>query len=248
MTKPGINWPPPPAEVRLSANEVHVWAVALALPPAEIDALARLLSAEERHRAQQFKFPHLRHRFIVGRAALRSLLGRYLERAPAGLEFDYTARGKPELTGPGAGQWHFNLAHSHDLALIAVTQAAAVGVDVERIRPMPDAVGIAERFFSPRELAALRGVAPAARDAAFFRLWTRKEAWLKATGDGISESLSKIEVAFLREETPRVVAIAGDATAAEAWSLCALNPADGFVGALAMACREVRLHTWCAGL
>jgi 4'-phosphopantetheinyl transferase len=89
-------------------------------------------------------------------------------------------------------------------------------------------------------------VPAAARDAAFFSLWTRKEAWLKATGDGIAESLAKIEVAFLPDETPRVITIAGDAVAGEAWSLCPLNPAGGFVGALAIRCRPVRLQCWCA--
>jgi 4'-phosphopantetheinyl transferase len=177
---------------------------------------------------------------------LRALLGNYLQLDPARLEFACHSRGKPSLTGPGAGQIHFNLAHSEDLALIAVTRAGEVGVDVERIRPMPDGEAIAERFFSTREIEAFRRVPAAARDAAFFSLWTRKEAWLKATGDGIAESLAKIEVAFLPGETPRVLAIAGDAAAGEAWSLCPLNPASGFVGALAIRCRPVQLQCWCA--
>jgi 4'-phosphopantetheinyl transferase len=120
-----------------------------------------------------------------------------------------------------------------------------VGVDVERIRPMRDADRIAERFFSAREAEAFCKVPPAEQDAAFFSLWTRKEAWLKATGDGISESLSKFEVTFLPEDEPRVLAIAGDTAAGAAWSLCALNPASGFVGALAVQHRGVQLQCWC---
>ena len=109
---------------------------------------------------------------------------------------------------------------------------------------MPNALEIAERFFSAGEIAALKTVPPAAREEAFFRLWTRKEAWLKATGDGIAESLSKIEVAFLHDEPPGVRAIGGDAEAARAWSICSLNPAPGFVGAVAIPARDVKLSCW----
>lgn len=245
MASPTVNWPAG-AGIDLPAHgEVHIWAVSLAQPPGTVNTLEQLLTAEEQARAQAFKFPRLRERYIAGRGQLRRLLGQYLKLNPERVEFDYTPRGKPSLKpGSGAEGCHFNVAHSDELALIAISTTAPVGVDVELIRPMPDAEGIAERFFSPRELAALRSVALAARDAAFFRLWTRKEAWLKATGDGIAESLAKIEVAFLAEEPPRVLAVAGDPLAADAWSLCHLQPAAGFVGALATRCRPVRLQCW----
>ena len=242
-----ISWlvatPRPP----LSHDEVHVWAVALNPPPEKISVLVARLSREEQDRAQKFRFDQHRHRFIVGRGALRALLAGYVEVEPALLEFAYSARGKPSLTR-GASEIHFNLAHSDELALIAITRLGAVGVDVERVRPMPDGERIAERFFSAGELNSFRTVPAALRDAAFFNLWTRKEAWLKATGDGIAESLSKIEVAFLPDEAPRVRSIAGDAAAGAAWKLCALNPAEGFVGALAiqspgarLSCRRVQI-------
>lgn len=254
MAGPELNWPRLAAEPPLGFSPsgvarawpergvVHVWAVPLNPAPGVIAALVTLLSPEERERAQAYKFPALRERYTVARGQLRKLLGNYLQLDPARVEFDYTSRGKPGLMGAGADQLHFNLAHSGELALIAVTHGLPVGVDVEWVRPMPDAESIAERFFSARELAALRTVPAASRDAAFFRLWTRKEAWLKATGDGIGESLAKIEVTFLPEETPRVLAIAGDAAAGEEWSLCPLNPAAGFVGALAIRCRSIELQ------
>jgi len=246
MSELAINWPPSPAELLLDPQAVHVWAVPLDLPPEGIASLATVLSTNELERAEKFRFPHLRSRYVAARGSLRVLLGRYLQLDPAALEFSYSSRGKPTLKGQGAESLHFNLAHSHELALIAITRAAPVGVDVERIRPMRDADRIADRFFSTREAEAFRKVPAAEQDAAFFSLWTRKEAWLKATGDGISESLSKFEVTFLNDDEPRVVAIAGDSAAGAAWSLSALDPAGGFVGALALQCQGIRIQCWCA--
>jgi 4'-phosphopantetheinyl transferase len=245
-----INWAPPPPAcwTALTENEVHVWAAALDLAPEKLAWLAAALSPDELARAERFRFPQLRTRFTAARGQLRKLLGQYLQLDPASLEFAYTARGKPGLAGAAAGRLHFNLAHSQDLALIAVTRLAPLGVDVEKIRPMPDALAIAERFFSTAERAAFETLPSAAHDVAFFHLWTRKEAWLKATGDGIAESLSKIEVAFLPGEPARVRAIAGDAAAGDAWSLCELNPAGGFVGAVAIPSRQAAFECWRAEL
>ena len=243
-----LNWPVATTVAALTETAVHVWALPLDLAPEKIAALAATLSQDERERADRFRFEHLRHRFMAGRGGLRALLAHYLQAEPAQLEFTYASRGKPGLAGSAAGRLHFNLAHSQDLALIAVTRLAPLGVDVEKIRPMPDALAIAERFFSTAERAAFDTLPSAAHDAAFFHLWTRKEAWLKATGDGIAESLSKIEVAFLPGEPARVRAIAGDAAAGDAWSLCELNPAGGFVGAVAIPSRPAGVECWCAEL
>jgi 4'-phosphopantetheinyl transferase len=245
MSELAINWPGSTGEPHLEPRAVHIWAAPLDLAAESIRDLESLLSPDELERAGKFRFPHLRNRYVVARGSLRVLLGRYLERDPAALEFNYSSRGKPDLNGQGMEPLHFNLAHSHDLALIAVTRAVPVGVDVERIRPMRDADRIVERFFSAREAEAFRNVPAAEQDAAFFSLWTRKEAWLKATGDGISESLSKFEVTFLPADEPRVLAIAGDTAAGAAWSLCALNPASGFVGALALQHCGVQPQCWC---
>lgn len=222
----------------MAEGEVHVSAFALDVAAEIVAAAAELLTSEERRRADQFRLPGLRERYIIGRAAMRRMVAEQLGVAARELCFTLSPRGKPSL--PGAGL-HFNLAHSGGLAVLAVTRAGEVGVDVERIRPMPDALDLAARFFSPRELAALRAVPPAGRDAAFFRLWTRKEAWLKATGDGIAESLAKIEVEFRPEENCRVLAIGGDAVVAAEWCLQPLEPAAGYVGALAIRRRDVRV-------
>jgi 4'-phosphopantetheinyl transferase len=245
MSELAINWPESTGEPHLQPQAVHIWAAPLDLATEQIGDLESLLSPDELERADKFRFPHLRNRYVAARGSLRVLLGRYLERDPAAVEFYYSSRGKPELKGQGVEQLHFNLAHSHDIALIAITRAAPVGVDVERIRPMRDADRIAERFFSAREAEAFCNVPAAEQDTAFFSLWTRKEAWLKATGDGISESLSKFEVTFLPAAEPRVLAIAGDPVAGAAWSLFALNPVSGFVGALALQHRDVQPQCWC---
>ena len=241
MPRPELNWSPCAAPPPLGSGGIHVWAFPIEPEPDELNRLAAHLSPEEMDRANQFRFPRLRERYIAGRGRLRLLLGRYLEFEPAQLRFDFTPRGKPLLSQSGI---HFNLAHSNELALLAITKAAPVGVDLELIRPMPDGLEIARRFFAAGEVAGFDKVTANARDEAFFNLWTRKEAWLKATGDGISESLSKVELTFRAGEIPRVLAIDGDVSAAEEWSLHHLQPANGFVGALAIPCRDVRLNCW----
>lgn len=248
MSNPTLVWPLVATPPSLTARAVHVWAWSLDMSAERIVALAATLSPDERGRAGKFGTAQLRHRFIVGRGVMRAVLADYLQAAPAELEFSYTSRGKPALAGSAAGRLHFNLAHSHGLALLAVTHVAALGVDVERVRPFPNATGIAERFFSAGEIAAFQTLPLGAREAAFFQLWTRKEAWLKATGDGITASLSKVEVAFLPDEPPGVRAIAGDPAAGKTWSICPLSPADGFVGALAIPARDTELSCWRAEL
>lgn len=239
-----LNWPSGASPPALTGAAVHIWALPLDLPPEKIAKLAGTLSTDERERANRFSVEQLRHRFIAGRGTMRNLLAGYLPAAPAELEFSYTSRGKPSLAGAAADRLHFNLAHSHELGLLAVTCVGALGVDVERVRPFPNAGDIAERFFAAGEVAAFKTLPPAARDPAFFQLWTRKEAWVKATGDGIAASLSKIEVAFLPDEPPGVRAIAGDSAAGKSWRICPLNPAEGFVGALAIQARDVQLSCW----
>jgi 4'-phosphopantetheinyl transferase len=119
-----------------------------------------------------------------------------------------------------------------------------VGVDVERIRTLSDAEGVAGRFFSERESNGLKALSANQRPAAFFNLWTRKEAWLKATGDGIGGGLNQVEVTFEADEPARLISLFGNAESARDWSLIALNPAPEFVGALAVPAREVRVSCW----
>ena len=241
---PEIAWPLRPGEPTLDDAEVHVWAFVLHQPPEKLAPLAELLSEDERARAVERRAGPVRDHYIAGRGGLRLLVGRYLRLAPERLQFAYGRHGKPELAGAEAGALHFNLAHSGGLALLAVTRAAPLGVDVERVRPMRDAAQLAERFFSPRESAALKQIPAAELDAAFFQLWTRKEAFVKVSGAGITASLSKFEVTFRSEVPPRVVVVDGDPIAGAVWTLCGLSPAAGYVGALAVPAPRMRACCW----
>jgi 4'-phosphopantetheinyl transferase len=151
------------------------------------------------------------------------------------LRFNYLENGKPRLSDEFAvAEIHFNLAHTGDLALIALTRVGPVGVDVERVRPMENADDLVARFFSPREDKLFQTVAADEKPAAFFNLWTRKEALLKATGEGITRSLSLVEVSFLPGEPARLLAISGDEQRAAKWVLRDFAPANGFTGAVAI--------------
>ena len=222
------------------ADEVRV--VRLPLDrPSEADHF-EMLSSSERERAARFFFGIHRRRFVAARASMRRVLGLCLDRDPAGLVFDYTDRGRPSLRLASHPDFDFNLAHSGDLALLAFS-SRRVGVDVERLRDMPNALAVARRFFSPREVAALRRLAGDARREGFFNAWTRKEALIKAVGTGLA-ALKETEVSLAPNEIPAVLSAPGGA---EAWQVFHLEPSPGFVGAVAVhaAPPPVRLTTWC---
>jgi 4'-phosphopantetheinyl transferase len=240
-----LHWDFPPNQRLLTDRRVHVWAANLDKPAERISSREQILSRDEQKRAQQFKFEADRNRFVAGRGLLRNMLSSYLQTDPAKLRFKYSKRGKPDLEGiPERDTVYFNVAHSKDLILIAVTRACAVGIDVEWIRPMSDAEDIAARFFSARETAKLMAGPKDRRTSAFFSLWTRKEAWLKATGDGISEMLNEVEVSFLPDEPAKVLAISGNVEAARRWTLLDLSPAPGFAAAVAVEARDLQFSCW----
>jgi 4'-phosphopantetheinyl transferase len=240
-----LHWPNAPAELRLAENDVHVFSVSLSLSSAELEKRAASLSSAEKERAAKFKFDKHRNRFIAGRGSLRGLLGGYLQTDPAKLDFTYSERGKPILAAPFANSGiHFNLTHSEDLALIAVTRAAPVGIDVEFTRPLKNGDDLVARFFSPRENELFKKISETDKPAAFFNLWTRKEALLKATGEGIGSALNRVEVSFLANEPARLLAIDGDSEKAAQWYLRELSPVSGFVGAIATLAQSVRILTY----
>ena len=177
-----------------------------------------------------FRFEHLQRSFIVARGVLRTLLGHYLKTPPRDLHFNYGAKGKPSLAG---ARIQFNASHSGDLALLAFTLDCELGVDAEVIRPMPDIEDIAKRFFSTEETAELMSLSAAQREQGFFLCWTRKEAYIKATGEGLSAPLDGFRVTLRPGETARIVHFGHDIDAARAWSLHNLDPAPGYAGALA---------------
>lgn len=216
---------------------MHVWRARLDPPD---DSLMAVLSPEERERAARFHFERDRSRFAMGRGYLRALLGRYVGCAPEQIVFRYGQRGKPSLAADATGL-EFNAAHSHDVALFAFALGAPVGVDVELVRPGPAEEGIADRFFSPLEAEALRSLPEAERREAFFRCWTRKEAFVKANGEGLTYGLDQFTVSLSPDEPARLVDVARDPREADAWSLHHVDPGDSYIGAVAVRGRVERL-------
>jgi 4'-phosphopantetheinyl transferase len=222
-------------DARLSPDEVHVWCAALDCDSAMLASLASVLSDDERARAQRYQLDAPRDRFIAARGMLRWLLGRYLERDPSGIELAIGANGKPAAAdAAGASTVHFNVAHSADVALYAFSSAAPLGVDVEVVVPRGDVRRIAERFFSAAESAVVRSTPAADLLRVFFEVWTRKEAYIKATGRGLSERLDSFDVPCgLAAPAPLLRVDDGHGDAA-AWSIYHLEPRPGVIGALAI--------------
>ena len=193
MTGDTSIWSPaPPASPSLLADEVHVWRLTLDRPP---ERFLELLEPDEVERANRFYFERDRKHFVVARGFLRLLLGWYLHAGPKQLQFAYGAWGKPSLANEFCeSQLRFNMSHSHGVALYAVTQGREIGVDVEHVRAYFAGDYIARRFFSPHEVGDLRGLPEDDRVSAFFRCWTRKEAYIKATGRGMSQPLDGFDV------------------------------------------------------
>lgn len=239
------HWPLPQPKFTLADNVVHVWSASLDKFIPQFERFSSTLCASEREQAQRFHFDRHRQWFIIRRGLLRILLGRYLDVEPSRLVFAYDPRGKPSVSEPHhPDQLYFNVSDSSGLALYAVSRCAPVGVDVERIKSVSDMDGIAARFFSAREKKAVSASSEPQKAEAFFNCWTRKEAYLKATGEGISESLPRVEVTLVPEDAPQLLSIAGDTQAAAKWTIFSFVPASGFVGALAIRATGLTLSCW----
>ncbi len=225
-------WRPPPHGLRLARRSVHLWRIELRQPAEILAGLATLLDDDERARAGKFRFAADRHSFTVARGALRQILGRYyLELDPRALRFAQGSFGKPFLPGR---ELRFNLSHSADLAVLAVARRREVGVDVEQIRRLgEDALAIAERFFSATECEKFRAVANSSgAEQAFFTCWTRKEAFIKAIGEGLSHPLDSFDVTFLPEEEVTLRLHGHASGTATGWSLHPLTALCGYAAAL----------------
>jgi 4'-phosphopantetheinyl transferase len=230
-----VSAPPPraPRPLALGENEVHVWIASLDDPGAALADLLATLAPPERERAERFHFPKHRDRWIVARGVLRAVLGGYLGRAAAALEFDYNTHGKPALRPrPGDPDLRFNLSHSEGLALYGVSLNREIGADVEALRRDFGTAEIAERFFSPAERSALRALPPDQQCDAFFACWTRKEAYIKARGRGLSLPLDAFDVSLAPGEPAALLATRDDPAQRDRWSVRALDPGPGFAGAV----------------
>lgn len=207
-----------------SPIEIHVWTLD-PNAPAPAAALATL-SDKEAARMARFVFDKDRFRFGQSHARMRALLADYLGATPADLAFGENAHGKPSLEGGP----YFNLSHSHNLAALAISDAFELGLDIEHVRAI-EGPEIARRFFSARECAALNAYVGSDYEEAFYRCWTRKEAYVKAQGEGLGISLQTFDVT-IDEGAPRFLRIDGDD--ADAWRLFSFKPAPGYQGAVAI--------------
>lgn len=215
--------------------DVHLWSVALDSPSEPLERLWGLLSLDEQVRARRFHFERDRNRYVVGRAVLRTLIGRYLSLPPTTLVFDYGTHGKPELSSVvGGRKLAFNLSNTQDQALIGFCWGGPIGVDIEQIRPLNDAHDIAKRFFSANENAIFQTIPPEQIPQAFFNCWTRKEAFIKAVGEGLSYPLDQFDVTLAPGEPARILQIRGSQQEANQWVLHTLFPVPGYVGAVVM--------------
>lgn len=225
----------------LVPDVVHLWVANLELSAAELEVCRQILSKPEHDRSARFHFDVHRNRYVAAHGLLRWILSEYLLVPPIDLEFGYGTRGKPSIEGPGSvTRLEFNMAHSEDLALIAVGQDVPLGVDLERVRAIEDAENLVTRFFSKRESVAFERLPETLRPCAFFNLWTRKEAWLKATGEGIGHLLDQVEVSFEPSESAQLLALPAGYSNNAPWSIYDVQVKPGFAAALAVGSREIR--------
>jgi 4'-phosphopantetheinyl transferase len=241
---PRTGWQHPPSHLDLCASAVDVWQVRLDGDGRDQGADMYDLSTPERERASRFRFAADRRRFVRSHDALRTILATYIGATPATLVFGQTVHGKPFLVAPGqAHTLHFNLSHSGDLALIAISRGREVGIDLECTRPIRDLSGVVDRFFSPAERKALARVAMEDRQNAFLSAWVLKEAYLKASGEGLQRSLDAFDVTVAADE-PRLLEVRDRVGDASRWSLRQLRPSDDFVAALAVEGDDWQLRQW----
>jgi 4'-phosphopantetheinyl transferase len=247
----GRSMSPPAAEMgsdfQLAANEAHVWLVSLSGQESRDPSDFGPLSADEVQRARRFHFDRDRHRFTSARAALRNILAQYLGTAPQELRFSYTAKGKPELPADfRKPRFQFNLSHSGDFAMVAVALGSRVGVDIEFINPERATGDIAARFFSSAEIRTLEALPVAARVEAFFQCWTRKEAYVKGLGAGLSVPLDSFDVAFGPGVAPALLRLADSLNEASPWSMHDIAAPPGYAAALAVEGRhhQLQLRPW----
>lgn len=216
----------------LARGEVHILSASLQRSPEELGALAALLSPDERERAGRFRFERDRDRFVAGRGLLRTIVGAYSGRAPGSLSFAYGEFDKPSLEGDGP--W-FNLAHSGAVALLAVSTVGELGVDVELEPPDFDYESLAARFFSAAELDALRAVPELERARSFLECWTRKEAFVKARGDGLQLALDSFDVSLGPGIPAGLRRVAWSEDEPGQWTIRDVSDRElGYVGAMAI--------------
>ncbi len=226
----------------LGTDDVHVWRASLDQPSDIIAKLMPLLSQDEYQRAMRYYHPVDRDRFIVGRGILRKIISAYLALPPDRLRFAYNEYGKPAVSDDQNDcALNFNLSHSAELSLYAVTRGRVVGIDIEYIREDFATLEIAEHFFSKDEVAALKLLPMDQRTLGFFNCWSRKEAFIKAKGIGVSYPLDRFSVSLVPGEPPALLKVNDDKREVARWKMYELNPIAGYAAALIAAAPPITL-------
>lgn len=225
------NWIPAPEPFNVLSHQVDIWRISLDLMPDSVKLFESTLSADEAERAARFHFEVDKNRFIVAHGALRNILSRYLQNNSAELNFSLNQYGKPTLVN---STLEFNLSHSGEFALVAVTQGRKVGVDVERIRQGISSHVIAQQYFSKAEVAELQSLPLEQRESAFFICWTRKEAYIKAQGLGLSLPLESFDVSLTPGHPAILRATRPDPKESARWRFLSLDVDSNYAGAIAV--------------
>jgi 4'-phosphopantetheinyl transferase len=232
-----MTWKTPPDVLNLQSQHVDVWRIHLDLGLDSVKSFESTLSADESQRASRFHLDKDRQHFIISHFSLRDVLGRYLNLEPAELGFSIDQYGKPSLL---KHKLEFNLSHSGSFALVAVTQSRIIGVDVERMREGISSLSIARQYFSPAEIAELETVPAEQKETAFFACWTRKEAFIKAKGLGLSLPLDSFDVSLTPDEPSILRAVRPQPQEATRWTLLSLDVAPRHAGAMAVENAELK--------
>ena len=238
-------WNDPGDRLLLGSNEMHIWRVMFAQHTKNANILWRILSEDEQQRAHRFVFPTDRDKFIVARGMLRRILSRYIPVTPENHRFSYNPYGKPFLGAAFDKEpLQFNVSHSHDVALYAITRGRRVGIDVERVNASTDIMAIAKASFSAYEYRSLSILPAERRHDAFFVCWTRKEAYIKARGEGLSFPLEQFSVSLQPDTSAALLQHNTDPSEKTRWRFHHLTPALGYVGAIAIEGQQCLVHYW----
>jgi 4'-phosphopantetheinyl transferase len=238
------DWQTPLPSPELLPGHLHIWRVPQDVNEAVLARYWPILDPKEQMRANRFYFVRDKNRYVVSRAVLRLVIGRYLAQPPKQIRFTYTEHGKPALASVNSERLQFNVSHSGGLAMMAFCLDAEVGIDVEQRRPLDDGEQIAKRFFSAAEVAVFMSLPSEQRVEAFFNCWTRKEAYIKAIGEGLSCPLNVFDVTLAPGDAARIVHIRGSEAAAVEWSMFSLRPDEGFETAVAIPGQNWLVSYW----
>ena len=230
-----VNWVRPSTELKFLDNEVHLWLVNLNISSQEIEQLTNTLSTDEIARADRFKFEEHKNRFIAARGFLRQILSNYFQKSSKGDSrivpmFEYSDRGKPKLLNTNL---QFNVSHSQDIALYGFTNHNLIGIDLEYLRSNVECDKIAKRFFNERESQIINNLSKDKQAQTFFHFWTIKEAYLKATGEGLGGGLETVEIEFNRNLEAELLAIANNEIEPNNWFFKSFIPEPDFVASVA---------------